>query len=75
MSENDLPRRWLIGVILVALLAWGLYHTLGVFLYSHDPRQAAIVFGSVAAFLLFWLVLLAFFPPQAKERGEQKPPG
>lgn len=74
MSEHDTARRWLISILLIGLVGWGLYQAAGVFLYSRDIREAIIVFGCVAAFLLVWIGLLVFVPPRSKPRDEEKPP-
>jgi hypothetical protein len=65
--EEDPVRAWMLRGIMLALLLWGLYHTLGVFLYNHDPRKALIVFGCSAAFLLCWAMLLLFSGRRSEE--------
>lgn len=66
-EQNDPVRTWTLAGIMLALAVWGLYHTLGVFLYNHDPRKAAIVFGCSAAFLVIWAALLYFRPPRQRD--------
>jgi hypothetical protein len=51
--------RQLIVGLFVALAAWGLYLAVGSYVYKQDVRRPLIVFGCVAAFLGFWLVMLA----------------
>jgi len=45
--------------IMIALVVWGLFHAVGAWTLNHDARRPLIVLACVAAFLGFWLVLLA----------------
>jgi hypothetical protein len=45
--------------IMVALVAWGLFHAVGAWMLNHDARRPLIVIACMAAFLGFWLALLA----------------
>jgi CHASE2 domain-containing sensor protein len=45
--------------IMVALVAWGLFHAAGAWMLNHDARRPLIVIACMAAFLGFWLALLA----------------
>jgi CHASE2 domain-containing sensor protein len=45
--------------IMAALIVWGLFHAVGAWTLNHDPRRPLIVLACVAAFLGFWLALLA----------------
>ena len=45
--------------IMMALVVWGLFHAVGAWTLNHDPRRPLIVLACVAAFLGFWLALLA----------------
>jgi type VI protein secretion system component VasK len=45
--------------IMVALVVWGLFHAAGAWMLNHDARRPLIVIACVAAFLGFWLALLA----------------
>ncbi|MEI8227327.1 MAG: hypothetical protein WCH77_03570 [Planctomycetota bacterium] len=47
--------RWIMGGIVV----WGLFHAFGAWTLNHDARRPLIVLACVAAFLGFWLVMLA----------------
>jgi hypothetical protein len=47
--------RW----IMVGIVAWGLFHAIGAWRLNHDPRRMLVVLGCVAAFLGFWLTMLA----------------
>jgi CHASE2 domain-containing sensor protein len=53
----DRPRiiRWLV----LAILAWGGFHAIGAWRFNHDPRRGLVVLGCVAAFLGFWMTMLA----------------
>ena len=46
---------WIMGGIVV----WGLLHALGAWTLNHDARRPAVVLACVAAFLGFWLAVLA----------------
>jgi CHASE2 domain-containing sensor protein len=45
--------------IMVGVVAWGLFHAIGAWRLNHDPRRMLVVLGCVAAFLGFWLTMLA----------------
>jgi hypothetical protein len=45
--------------IMSALVVWGLFHAVGAWTLNHDARRPLIVLACVAAFLGFWLALLA----------------
>ena len=47
--------RW----IMLGIVIWGLFHAVGAWRLNHDPRRMLVVLGCVAAFLGFWLVMLA----------------
>jgi hypothetical protein len=55
---NREPSRGLIVWLAAALAAWGLYLAVGAFLFNHDVRRGLLVFGCMAAFLGWWLLLL-----------------
>lgn len=50
----------IIVAIAVGLLVWGGIHAWGAYLYNHNPWRAVMVGGFMAAFLAFWLGLLAW---------------
>jgi hypothetical protein len=60
-TDSSVSPRLLIGLIVGGLVAWGLYHAVGVFTESPDGdlRRPLIVLASFAAFLGSWLLLLA----------------
>jgi len=66
-TPDEPVRTWTLRVLFLALFLWGLYHTLGVFLYNHDPRKAAIVFVCTAGFVAFWAMLLLLRRPASVE--------
>ena len=49
----------IIAWIMAALVAWGLFHAAGAWMLNHDARRPLIVIACVAAFLGFWMALLA----------------
>jgi hypothetical protein len=49
----------IIAWIMAAIVAWGLFHAVGAWTLNHDARRPLIVLACVAAFLGFWLALLA----------------
>lgn len=61
----------LLYAIMAGVLAWGVFHTVGVFLASHDPAKglmkSAIVAVVVIAFLGAWLLLLAVRAKRSRE--------
>jgi len=71
--------------IFLAIVAWGMFHAVGAWTLNHDPRRPLIVLACVAAFLGFWLTLLAArrrrlakasvpdAPGPARSRREQTP--
>jgi hypothetical protein len=48
----------LIALIMIAVVAWGGFLSVGAWLSSHDWRRPAIVMACVFAFLGFWGVML-----------------
>ncbi|MFM7185333.1 MAG: hypothetical protein ACKO4Z_11250 [Planctomycetota bacterium] len=44
---------------MLGIVAWGAFHALGAWRLNHDPRRMLVVFACVAAFLGFWLAMLA----------------
>jgi hypothetical protein len=49
--------RWIWGLV-AALAVWGLYLAVGAFRFNHDVWRGVVVFGCMAAFLGFWLVMM-----------------
>ncbi len=55
-STNSL--RWAIAVIAVAVAAWGVFHAIGAYRLNHNPARPLMVLGCVAAYLVFWGLML-----------------
>jgi len=49
----------LLRAIMLGIVAWGVFHAIGAWRLNHDPRRMLVVLGCVAAFLGFWLAMLA----------------
>ena len=49
----------LIRWIMAGVVIWGGVHAIGAWRLNNDPRRMLVVLGCVAAFLGFWLVMLA----------------
>ncbi len=47
--------RW----IMVAIVAWGVFHAIGAWMLNHDARRPLVVLACVGAFLGFWLLMLS----------------
>jgi hypothetical protein len=65
------PSRRLIVLLAAALAAWGLYLSIGAFLFNHDVRRGLIVFVCMTAFLGWWLLLVRY---RTKRNSEQSRP-
>jgi hypothetical protein len=44
---------------MLGILVWGSVHALGAWTLNHDARRPVVVLACVAAFLGFWIALLA----------------
>ncbi len=49
----------LLRLIMVGIVAWGVFQAVGAWTLNHDARRPLIVLACVAAFLGFWLAMLA----------------
>jgi RsiW-degrading membrane proteinase PrsW (M82 family) len=47
--------RW----VVLGVLAWGIFHALGAWRFNNNPLRAVVVLACVAAFIGFWLTMLA----------------
>lgn len=54
-----MPHRGWIALIVVGLVAWGIFHAIGAYQFNHNPWRAAVVVACSAAFVAFWLAMLA----------------
>ncbi len=48
----------LIWLLILAVLAWGIYHAIGAYLLNHNPYRALVVMVCVGGYLAFWMLLL-----------------
>ncbi len=58
VSEHDGGER-LLRLIMICIVAWGMIHAVGAWTLNHDARRPLVVLACVAAFLGFWLAMLA----------------
>lgn len=58
-TPNPTSHRPAILLIMAAVLLWGMFHAVGVYLYNPQPLKAVIVIGCELAFLGFWGLMLA----------------
>lgn len=72
-EERDLGT-WIITGIMLAVAAFGLYLSIGVFRYSGRIAESWIVLGCVGGFLAGWGLLLWFRRPARPEIPEDKLP-
>jgi len=54
MSQNRL-----VALIMVAVLAWGVFQAVGAYLFNHNPWRPLMVMACVLGFLGFWALMLA----------------
>jgi hypothetical protein len=61
MSEQPTRNsyRWAFALIMVAVVAWGIFHAVGAYRFNHNPMRAVMVLGCVAVYLGFWGLMLA----------------
>lgn len=50
--------RYLLVAIMVAVLAWGVFHACGALRYNGNPWRGIVVLACFAAFVGSWLLLL-----------------
>src|SRR5262249_9727950 len=58
-SNSNKPLLTAIGLIMVAVLAWGIFHAIGAYRLNHHLGRPLMVLGCVVAFLGFWAAMLA----------------
>lgn len=44
---------------MAGIVIWGCVHGIGAWRFNNDPRRLLVVLACVAAFLGFWLLMLA----------------
>jgi predicted Na+-dependent transporter len=60
--KNQPPRnsfRWALALIMLAVVAWGIFHAIGAYKFNHNPWRAVMVLACVAGYLGFWIAMLA----------------
>ena len=61
--ENDLPqsqdRARIIRWVVAGIVVWGIFHAIGAWRFNHNPLRAVVVLACVAAFIGFWMTMLA----------------
>ncbi len=58
-SIRTTERFQIIRWIVLALIAWGIFHAVGAWRFNHNPLRAVVVLVCVAGFLGFWMTMLA----------------
>jgi cbb3-type cytochrome oxidase subunit 3 len=58
MNQQVQPLRWVLPLVMVGLLAWGIFHAVGAFRLDQNPWKAIVVMAFSLAFLGFWALLL-----------------
>lgn len=48
----------LIWLLIVGVLAWGIYHAVGAYRLNHNPYRALVVLACVGGYLGFWILLM-----------------
>ncbi len=57
-SNSTKPLAIVIGLIMVSVLGWGIFHAVGAYLFNYHIGRPLMVLGCVAAFLAFWGLML-----------------
>ena len=62
-AANDLPpsqdRAQIIRWLGAGIVVWGVFHAIGAWRFNHNPLRAVVVLACVAAFVGFWMTMLA----------------
>lgn len=64
------PRR-VLAMIMLAVLAWGVFHAVGAYTLNYNPWRFVVVLGCSLGFLGFWLLLL-YGREQAGKRPDRR---
>jgi ABC-type nickel/cobalt efflux system permease component RcnA len=65
---------YFLAAIMAAVLAWGMLHALGAYLYNLDPRKPLIVSACTLFFLGLWLLMLVARQRRLRREFETLPP-
>jgi hypothetical protein len=57
--ETSHDRVSIIRWIVLGIVAWGIFHAVGAWQFNHNPLRGVVVLACVAAFLGFWMTMLA----------------
>ena len=66
-QRPPISQRSLLAIIMGGLILWSLYVAIGAYWYNFDLLRSIIVFGAMAVFVGFWLLLLW------TQRGNKRP--
>ena len=78
--SHDLPRSTppgaerIIRLIISGLIVWGIAQAVGAYTLNYNPLRPLIVLACVAAFLGFWLMLLAVWRKRHGQQNAPRPP-
>jgi hypothetical protein len=79
-SSPEIPRSTppgaarIIRLIIGGLIIWGIAQAIGAYTLNYNPLRPLIVLACVAAFLGFWLSLLAIWQKRHGGRNPPRPP-
>ncbi len=71
MPGSLASNRYLIGGIMLAVLAWGVFHAVGAWGLNGNPWRAVVVVACSAGFIGFWWLMLNI--RQAADDRQEKP--
>jgi hypothetical protein len=55
---RDVWKTRAVPLVIVAVLAWGVFHAVGAYRFNHDVRRPLVVLACVLGFLAFWGAML-----------------
>jgi hypothetical protein len=58
MPDESRRHRLLIGLIILGVVAWGIFHAIGAYRLNDNPWRAVVVMACVGGFLGLWGLLL-----------------
>lgn len=62
-----------IAIIMLAVLAWGVFHAIGAYRFNWNIGRPLMVLGCSLAFLGFWLLMLQSRKRRLQRRQENLP--